>query len=472
MHSFIGYGWAFSAALSSGCVDTMRKVRVSSAPLASSRACRDLGSPSAPRVSIRRSSSHPPPPVLPPPQHGASQFASNIELVALLEATNVSVLLLALLFLGEVGAFVDSAGDARLLSIGVASAALKAGTSLLYQRAMQLSPVSLSVPYLAFTPMLLLVTSYFLLGERPSWRGVLGVVVMTAGAYGLNGARGGDAEKTAAPSGSGPAGKGGKIKAGALPANEKVLEKAKEKASRDHLRGATARAAEDGAGGGGGGGAQKQQKPSGGGGLGGLLASPPGSGANLAALVGGDGGRKPPGGKSSGDFVSRFACFLPAEPGSRLMLLVATLWSLTSDLDKMGKQSASSFVVFVAVQRVLMGAPLGGALVAKVGARRAGEVFVENAGLLLALAIGEMYTMAAYLMALDHLFVSYAIAAKRSGILLSVLGGRSSSRRAYGTGCLTCASSWSGWFSCSCRGATGTSEETVKGERGEGGASK
>jgi drug/metabolite transporter (DMT)-like permease len=105
------------------------------------------------------------------------------------------------------------------------------------------------------------------------------------------------------------------------------------------------------------------------------------------------------------------------------MLLVATLWSLTSDLDKMGKQSASSFVVFVAVQRVLMGAPLGGALVAKVGARRAGEVFVENAGLLLALAIGEMYTMAAYLMALDHLFVSYAIAAKRSGILLSVLGG-------------------------------------------------
>ena len=160
----------------------------------------------------------------------------------------MSVLLLALLFLGEVGAFVDSAGDARLLSIGVASAALKAGTSLLYQRAMQLSPVSLSVPYLAFTPMLLLVTSYFLLGERPSWRGVLGVVVMTAGAYGLNGARGGDAEKTAAPSGSGSAGKGGKIKAGALPANEKVLEKAKEKASRDHLRGATARAAEDGAG--------------------------------------------------------------------------------------------------------------------------------------------------------------------------------------------------------------------------------
>ena len=375
-----------------------------------------------PSLIITPTSPPAPPPVLPPPQHGASQFASNIELVALLEATNVSVLLLALLFLGEVGAFVDSAGDARLLSIGVASAALKAGTSLLYQRAMQLSPVSLSVPYLAFTPMLLLVTSYFLLGERPSWRGVLGVVVMTAGAYGLNGARGGDAEKTAAPSGSGPAGKGGKIKAGALPANEKVLEKAKEKASRDHLRGATARAAEDGAGGGGGG-AQKQQKPSGGGGLGGLLASPPGSGANLAALVGGDGGRKPPGGKSSGDFVSRFACFLPAEPGSRLMLLVATLWSLTSDLDKMGKQSASSFVVFVAVQRVLMGAPLGGALVAKVGARRAGEVFVENAGLLLALAIGEMYTMAAYLMALDHLFVSYAIAAKRSGILLSVLGG-------------------------------------------------
>ena len=141
----------------------------------------------------------------------------------------------------------DSAGDARLLSIGVASAALKAGTSLLYQRAMQLSPVSLSVPYLAFTPMLLLVTSYFLLGERPSWRGVLGVVVMTAGAYGLNGARGGDAEKTAAPSGSGSAGKGGKIKAGPCLRTRRSSRRPRRRRAAIIPR-ATARAAEDGAG--------------------------------------------------------------------------------------------------------------------------------------------------------------------------------------------------------------------------------
>ena len=35
----------------------------------------------------------------------------------------------------------------------------------------------------------------------------------------------------------------------------------------------------------------------------------------------------------------------------------------------------------------------------------------------------RMWTTSPYVEALDHLFVSYAIAAKRSGILLSVLGG-------------------------------------------------
>ena len=35
----------------------------------------------------------------------------------------------------------------------------------------------------------------------------------------------------------------------------------------------------------------------------------------------------------------------------------------------------------------------------------------------------ELYTMFAYLYSLEYLFTSYAVAAKRSGILLSVLGG-------------------------------------------------
>lgn len=114
---------------------------------------------------------------------------------------------------------------------------------------------------------------------------------------------------------------------------------------------------------------------------------------------------------------------LPAEPGSRLMLVVAVIWSLTSDLDKMGKQASSSFLVFVTVQRVCMGVPLNAVLMYTQGLSKSLRTFTSTFGFLLVLAVLEMYTVAAYLKALDHLFVSYAIAAKRSGILLSVLSG-------------------------------------------------
>ena len=44
-------------------------------------------------------------------------------------------------------------------------------------------------------------------------------------------------------------------------------------------------------------------------------------------------------------------CVMPAEPGSRLMLFVAFVWSLTADADKVGYSFASSFLVFMVVQR-------------------------------------------------------------------------------------------------------------------------
>lgn len=78
------------------------------------------------------------------------------------------VLLTVLAVMGQLSDLVTGLGDNHLMQLGVGSAVLKVGSSLVYQRALQLSPMSLSVPYLAFTPMLLLVTSYFLLGEVPS----------------------------------------------------------------------------------------------------------------------------------------------------------------------------------------------------------------------------------------------------------------------------------------------------------------
>jgi len=314
----------------------------------------------------------------------------------------------ALAFFGKLGEFADAvrSDDRRLLTVAVTSALIKAVSSVLFQRAMQISPVSLTVPYLAFTPALLLVTSYFMLGEVPEASGVAGVVVMTAGAYGLNtaGARGEaarrDAEKNA------PA-----------ELDRRASETRKlSRASEDPPPSGVTTARPEG------------------------LASRGNSAADLSSLVGpgpGDDERsnvrphqnlfqkkKQPTRRRGDDFAaSSFGWMLPHEPGSRLMLLVAVLWSFTSDLDKMGKQACDAFVVFVAAQRLCMFAPTFAAAAHRRGARNVMRAFTENVALLFGLASLEMYTMTAYLMALDHLYVSYAIAAKRSGILLSVVGG-------------------------------------------------
>jgi hypothetical protein len=63
------------------------------------------------------------------------------------------------------------------------SAALRLMSLLLYQTAIELSPLSVTVPYLSFTPAMLLVTAFLLIGEQPSLPGLAGVLVVTAGGY-------------------------------------------------------------------------------------------------------------------------------------------------------------------------------------------------------------------------------------------------------------------------------------------------
>jgi hypothetical protein len=63
------------------------------------------------------------------------------------------------------------------------SAALRLVSLLLYQTAIQLSPLSVTIPYLSFTPAMLIVTAYLMIGEQPSWPGLIGVTVVTIGGY-------------------------------------------------------------------------------------------------------------------------------------------------------------------------------------------------------------------------------------------------------------------------------------------------
>jgi drug/metabolite transporter (DMT)-like permease len=57
---------------------------------------------------------------------------------------------------------------------------------LLHMRAIQISPLSLSLPYLAFTPVFIFFTGFVILGETANGWGVFGVGIIVAGAYVLN----------------------------------------------------------------------------------------------------------------------------------------------------------------------------------------------------------------------------------------------------------------------------------------------
>ena len=61
---------------------------------------------------------------------------------------------------------------------------------LLYMRAIRDNPLSLTLPYLAFTPVFVVATGWLLLGERVSAAGLAGVLLVVTGAWLLNVRRG------------------------------------------------------------------------------------------------------------------------------------------------------------------------------------------------------------------------------------------------------------------------------------------
>ena len=62
---------------------------------------------------------------------------------------------------------------------------------LLYMEAIRIAPLSLTVPYLAFTPVFMLITGELVLQEVPNAAGIAGILVTVAGGYILNADPGG-----------------------------------------------------------------------------------------------------------------------------------------------------------------------------------------------------------------------------------------------------------------------------------------
>lgn len=63
---------------------------------------------------------------------------------------------------------------------------LEIAAMILYTKALKVSPISITVPFLALTPLFLIVTADLILGESVSINGAAGIVLMAAGSYILN----------------------------------------------------------------------------------------------------------------------------------------------------------------------------------------------------------------------------------------------------------------------------------------------
>ncbi|MDI6800441.1 MAG: DMT family transporter [Thermodesulfovibrionales bacterium] len=63
---------------------------------------------------------------------------------------------------------------------------LEVAATILYIKALRISPLSLTLPFLSLTPVFLIVVPYVLLGERISIFGGIGVFLIAAGGYTLN----------------------------------------------------------------------------------------------------------------------------------------------------------------------------------------------------------------------------------------------------------------------------------------------
>ena len=70
--------------------------------------------------------------------------------------------------------------------ITAAAVPLEIAAIIIYMKAIKISPLSLTIPFLALTPVFIIVTSFVFLGELPDLFGVAGIFLIAAGAYLLN----------------------------------------------------------------------------------------------------------------------------------------------------------------------------------------------------------------------------------------------------------------------------------------------
>jgi len=70
-----------------------------------------------------------------------------------------------------------------LLPAVAATVTINTVATILFYRALSITDLSLCIPILAFTPIFLILTSFIILGEIPSLAGIIGILLVAAGAF-------------------------------------------------------------------------------------------------------------------------------------------------------------------------------------------------------------------------------------------------------------------------------------------------
>ncbi|GIL72953.1 hypothetical protein Vretimale_4599 [Volvox reticuliferus] len=298
----------------------------------------------------------------------------------------------------------------------ISSSLLLLVSRFMYQRAIQLSPLSLTIPYLAFTPAILIATAYVFLGELPSPGGLLGVCVVAMGGYLLNMKAGGGGSGGAGAAVSG----GGKVSA-VTPALSSIVSSS---TAAEGL--GTAQVAV----------AAQPLGPAGSSlsaaAAAGLLLQRSASCTTIGDVETGGGGKRGIKGllpyhrriPSASELLLLRQQQLTAwqqEPGTLLMIGVAIIWSVTASLDKLGVLTGPTIWVYFAAQRLVIG--LASLVYILAVAPRLLNLLRENFLLMLFISTLELASVILFLLAVRHLLVSYVVAIKRCNVLFSVVLG-------------------------------------------------
>ena len=111
-----------------------------------------------------------------------SERDEKSEALVLVRLLYPSIILLPLAFLSFHPSFLNT----RFVLPMILSIPIEIVATVLYVKAITVSPLSTTVPMLSFTPLFLILTSYIMLREKISALGALGIFLVVSGAYTLH----------------------------------------------------------------------------------------------------------------------------------------------------------------------------------------------------------------------------------------------------------------------------------------------